>query len=192
MITLEKLRQILDPPGTITLRLSEGMLWVSGSASNAWITETRARVRHIPGLAGYREKDLVNVDLEKFLSVQALIEKTSLFFESSADRLVPGQEGAVSQLVSRIAEMQRLAGLLGKSVRINVTGHTDSVGTEEANLALSNRRAEYVASILAGRGIAPANIAVRGVGALYPLAGATTERERALNRRVTFALTVED
>ena len=64
-----------------------------------------------------------------------------------------------------------------------IEGHTDAVGSDVANLALSDRRAEAVADALTNVfGIAPENLATQGYGERY-LKIKTEERER-LNRRV--------
>src|SRR5690606_181282 len=64
-----------------------------------------------------------------------------------------------------------------------IEGHTDAVGSEVANLALSDRRAEAVAEALTNVfGIPPENLATQGYGEQY-LKINTQERERE-NRRV--------
>lgn len=68
--------------------------------------------------------------------------------------------------------------------RILIEGFTDSVGTHDANLTLSQRRAEAVATALAGLGVSWARISTKGYGESYPVAGNTSDTNRALNRRV--------
>ncbi len=68
--------------------------------------------------------------------------------------------------------------------RVLVEGHTDSLGTHAQNVALSQRRAEAVASHLASRGIPRASIRTDGLGEARPIAGNTTAAGRANNRRV--------
>ena len=63
-------------------------------------------------------------------------------------------------------------------------GHTDAVGSDEYNLALSIRRAEAVFRYLVNRGIAPERLRVEGFGESRPVATNDTDSGRAQNRRV--------
>jgi outer membrane protein OmpA-like peptidoglycan-associated protein len=65
-----------------------------------------------------------------------------------------------------------------------VVGHTDSQGSAESNLALSNARAAAVVRALTGMGIAAARLAPYGAGPFAPVATNDTEQGRARNRRV--------
>ena len=74
--------------------------------------------------------------------------------------------------------------------RVSVEGYTDSVGSQESNLRLSERRARAVADTLAGLGVAASRLSVRGFGEAYPVAanvygdGSDNPQGRAMNRRV--------
>jgi outer membrane protein OmpA-like peptidoglycan-associated protein len=67
-------------------------------------------------------------------------------------------------------------------------GHTDSTGSEEHNLALSERRAKAVSNYLVGRGIDATRITALGYGEAYPVADNATDDGRMLNRRVDLLL----
>lgn len=71
---------------------------------------------------------------------------------------------------------------------VDVLGHTDSSGSHEYNQALSERRAQSVATQLINEGTVRERIIVRGVGEDYPIADNTTENGKSLNRRVEIAL----
>ncbi|QIG81663.1 OmpA family protein [Stakelama tenebrarum] len=71
---------------------------------------------------------------------------------------------------------------------VDVYGHTDSVGTEAYNQALSERRAGSVADYLSSHGVNSARIATRGFGETQPVASNETEAGRAQNRRVEIKL----
>jgi outer membrane protein OmpA-like peptidoglycan-associated protein len=68
--------------------------------------------------------------------------------------------------------------------RIRVTGHTDNVGTKEANNVLSSRRATAVVAWLVNRGIKRTRLEVAGLGDTEPVAPNETEEGRARNRRI--------
>jgi outer membrane protein OmpA-like peptidoglycan-associated protein len=67
---------------------------------------------------------------------------------------------------------------------VTVEGHTDSTGSQEHNQSLSERRAMRVRDVLAGNGVPPARLSVRGYGETDPIADNATEEGRQLNRRV--------
>lgn len=72
--------------------------------------------------------------------------------------------------------------------RLIVTGHTDSVGSYEANELLSQRRAQSVAQFLRGNGVQADRIEVIGAGPNQPVASNATAEGRAQNRRVEIKL----
>jgi outer membrane protein OmpA-like peptidoglycan-associated protein len=67
---------------------------------------------------------------------------------------------------------------------VDVYGHTDSQGDDAYNLALSQRRAVSVATILANQGIDQRRFYIEGKGEASPIASNATEQGRAQNRRV--------
>jgi OOP family OmpA-OmpF porin len=82
--------------------------------------------------------------------------------------------------------LQAAVEALGDSpnTRIEVAGHTDSIGTEEYNQGLSERRAGSVADFLASNGIDQSRLSVVGYGETRPVADNATSDGRAQNRRV--------
>ncbi|MGH8293621.1 MAG: OmpA family protein [Gammaproteobacteria bacterium] len=71
---------------------------------------------------------------------------------------------------------------------IDADGFTDSTGSPQYNLMLSQLRAQAVAGNLEAQGILPARIAVQGFGAANPIASNATPEGRAQNRRVELHL----
>jgi len=69
-------------------------------------------------------------------------------------------------------------------LRLEVDGYTDSVGSDDYNLKLSEQRAEAVQTYLIGQGIAPDDIASKGFGKDDPVAPNDTAAGRQKNRRV--------
>jgi outer membrane protein OmpA-like peptidoglycan-associated protein len=67
---------------------------------------------------------------------------------------------------------------------VDVYGHTDNTGNPSYNLALSQRRAVSVATILANQGIDQRRFYIEGKGDTSPIASNATEAGRAQNRRV--------
>jgi outer membrane protein OmpA-like peptidoglycan-associated protein len=72
---------------------------------------------------------------------------------------------------------------------VDVLAHTDTTGTPQYNLALSQKRASAVAAYLSSHGVAKARIAFKGYGETAPLiVPDDTEAKRASNRRVEIRL----
>ncbi len=71
---------------------------------------------------------------------------------------------------------------------VEVAGHTDSVGSDQYNQQLSQRRAEAVASYLNSRGVMRDRMITVGAGETRPIATNDTEEGRAQNRRVEITL----
>lgn len=69
-------------------------------------------------------------------------------------------------------------------VDVEVAGHTCSIGTEEYNLGLSQRRAEAVRNYLVSKGVSAERLTVRGYGESRPVASNATREGRVQNRRV--------
>jgi len=69
-----------------------------------------------------------------------------------------------------------------------VEGHTDSVGKDDDNLSLSQKRAEAVRIYLVSRGVDPAKIGANGKGETAPVDTNATAEGRAVNRRVEIVM----
>jgi len=75
-----------------------------------------------------------------------------------------------------------------RNKQIRIEGHTDNGGNANADLVLSQRRAEAVRDALVGAGIDARRITTFGMGQAQPVAPNTTEEGRARNRRVDVIL----
>jgi outer membrane protein OmpA-like peptidoglycan-associated protein len=69
-----------------------------------------------------------------------------------------------------------------------VQGFTDSTGSEEHNLKLSQRRATSVRAYLVDRGVGPGRVTAIGYGEDHPVASNDSEDGRRLNRRVSILI----
>ncbi|MCB2204388.1 OmpA family protein [bacterium] len=75
------------------------------------------------------------------------------------------------------------------TVKVELAGHTDNVGSREYNKKLSHDRAQAVREYLVKKGISPARLTANGYGMEQPVAENDTDEGRALNRRVEFRVT---
>ncbi|THH37580.1 OmpA family protein [Neolewinella litorea] len=104
----------------------------------------------------------------------------NVFFETASDELL---ELSTEELDRLVALLESKPGL-----GVEIAGHTDDVGSDEANQRLSERRAASVKAYLESQGIAADRIRSVGYGESRPVAPNDTEEGRARNRRTTFRL----
>jgi outer membrane protein OmpA-like peptidoglycan-associated protein len=83
-------------------------------------------------------------------------------------------------------KLAKISGILlaHPGLTLQIEGHTDSVGSDEFNQQLSERRADSVRDFLAEQGVAPSSIAAHGFGKTQPVASNDNAEGRQRNRRV--------
>ena len=102
----------------------------------------------------------------------------NLYSATNATTILPQSEEALNEL-SRMMQAH-------PEMRIRIVGHTDEVGSEQDNIALSLGRAEAVKRALTERGVEGVRIETEGKGESEPIAPNDSEEGRAENRRVEF------
>lgn len=127
--------------------------------------DMRAALADSEAAAVKREGDLLAISL-----------KGDLTFDTNSSKVKPGFQ----------PEMNRIANVLYQYPQtvVLIEGHTDSRGSEEYNLDLSQRRADAVKNLLAQNGLSTNRIETRAYGESLPVATNETESGRQLNRRV--------
>jgi outer membrane protein OmpA-like peptidoglycan-associated protein len=101
---------------------------------------------------------------------------SNLMFDTGSDVLKPGADDSLMRVGDFLKQHP--------SVAVRVEGHTDSIGTDSYNDALSERRARAVAHALQDRGVETARVAAVGRGKELPIASNQTPEGRQQNRRV--------
>lgn len=93
--------------------------------------------------------------------------------------------------MSYTEELRNILAMLKKyeNIHIEIRGHTDYIGSDEYNIALSDARARAVKQYLVNRGVDAARITTRGMGKSQPIAPNDTELGRRLNRRTEVIIT---
>ena len=112
-----------------------------------------------------------------------VVNVSDVLFDFDSSNLKPGAREKVA----------RIAGILQShpDLRIQVEGHTDSVGSDDYNLRLSERRAESVRTGLVQQGIARDVVGTAGFGESKPVATNSTAAGRQQNRRVEIVVSGE-
>lgn len=121
-------------------------------------------------------RDLYLVPIKK----GANITINNLFFEFSKFDLLP----------ESYPELDRLANFMLKNTEydVEISGHTDNVGSDAANMVLSKNRASSVAQYLISKGIESTKLKIKGYGKSKPIKPNDTEENRQQNRRVEFKI----
>ncbi|MEM7056510.1 MAG: OmpA family protein [Pseudomonadota bacterium] len=94
-------------------------------------------------------------------------------------------------LLNRLASVS-VRCLNSSVIRLEIGGHTDSVGNDENNQKLSEQRAEAVVQAMIDRGVRPDAMQATGFGEAQPIASNDTAEGRAENRRITFEWSESD
>jgi outer membrane protein OmpA-like peptidoglycan-associated protein len=103
-----------------------------------------------------------------------------ILFDFNKATLVP----QAREILSKVAGIL----LVAKGYRLSVEGHTDSIGSEEYNQKLSDKRAQAVHDYLISSGLSSSIISTRGFGKTQPIADNSTAAGRQKNRRVEIVI----
>ncbi len=119
---------------------------------------------------------------EQVVELQAnfddLIEGKVVEFQINSDIITPVGTALLDEILAALAQFP--------DVPVEIGGHADSQGSEEANLELSERRATAVLAYLVAAGEDPERFVVIGYGESRPIADNTTAEGRQRNRRIEF------
>lgn len=132
----------------------------------------------IPASAAYQE---VVKDIElKNVKVGSKIVLKNIFFDFDRATLRPESTN----------ELERLTALLNEvpSLKIEISGHTDSKGSDDYNLKLSSNRAQTVVDYLIAKGISKDRLKAAGYGETKPIDTNDTDEGRQNNRRTEFEI----
>ncbi len=112
------------------------------------------------------------------VEVGAKVILKNIFFEFGKATLKPESYAELDNVVKLLQN--------NEGVRLEISGHTDNVGSLKTNMKLSEDRAKAVVTYLVGKGIASSRLEYKGYAYTQPIAPNTTEAGRAQNRRVEF------
>ncbi len=132
----------------------------------------------IPNTAAYQE--VVKDVALKNIAVGSKIILKNIFFDFDKATLRPESTN----------ELERLTKLLNDvpTLKIEISGHTDSKGADEYNKTLSNNRAKAVLDYLVKAGISAGRLTSVGFGEEQPIATNDTDEGRQMNRRTEFKI----
>ena len=191
-LILERMKKTFQPASTTSMIVEDGCITVSGSAPHRWIGEFRQWSKLGSGFPCWRERDLVDKDMQDLERLKEKIESEKIFFRGSVYHASSEQLETLDDVAGDIKEALRVAKEAGIPVSIIVAGHADQAGSEETNRRLSRLRAETVIEVLRGKGVPSKLLSLEAAGSSQRISTENTEEGRALNRRVSFQVLIDN
>ncbi|UCG07428.1 MAG: OmpA family protein [Desulfobacterales bacterium] len=126
-----------------------------------------------------------NKTLDKKQGIKPFPDRKMLIYFKHNSNELPNE---AFEALDRIAEFM----LHNPQTRVNVKGYTDSSGSYNYNISVSQFRANTIKSYLIGKGVNPSHVKALGLGPENPIATNDTEAGRKSNRRVEIELNIDN
>lgn len=117
----------------------------------------------------------LNVKLD-LLTKDTKMTFNNISFETNSAEITTSSTTELARLIEFLK--------LNNDVRIELSAHTDDIGSDSYNLRLSDKRAQSVAKYLIDNGVPTSQLIAKGYGESQPLVPNTSDENRAQNRRV--------
>ncbi|RYD76153.1 MAG: hypothetical protein EOP53_15250, partial [Sphingobacteriales bacterium] len=132
----------------------------------------------LTSVAEFKEinRDLYLVPIE----VGEVVRLNNIFFDLAKATLRPESYPELDRVIKYMQD--------NPTLEIAMGGHTDNIGSDDANLALSADRSKAVKDYIISKGITDNRITSKGFGETQPVATNETDEGRQLNRRVEFTI----
>jgi outer membrane protein OmpA-like peptidoglycan-associated protein len=122
---------------------------------------------------------MIVVPLQK-IEIGGMVVLNNIFFETNKFDLLPESRTELGQLIAFLKE--------NPGVSIEIAGHTDNVGDDSSNQALSESRAKTVFDYLVSNKVPAPKLSFKGYGESRPLNDNSSEENRKNNRRTEFRI----
>ncbi len=137
-----------------------------------------------PEFKSITREETIKIDtitISKLPNVGNKIIMSSLRFRTNQHNLIDSTHKELDKIVTLLT--------VNPFLKVEISGHTDSIGNPKTNIILSERRAETVKQILLEKGISINRISTSGKGSSEPISTNSTEEGRAMNRRIEITIT---
>ncbi len=183
-IALERARQLLRPPQSVSLDVLDEVLRLEGKAPFSWISRAELLAPGIPGIRAIHTELLVDTDLRDMQEAQAVLESLTFKLFVGSPELWPGQEEPFSDMVEAIDKLRRSAKRRDTDFTVEIRGYVEPSGNAARDEALSRSVARSFEAILRQRALDTRLFTERGMGA--------TPKATSKARLVTLSVSVMD
>jgi outer membrane protein OmpA-like peptidoglycan-associated protein len=160
--------------------------WAKGAIIGAVVGGATGAV-----IGNYMDKQAAEIDRDvEGARVERVGESIRVIFDSG----ILFSTGSATITSTSRYNIEKLARILNRydDTSLVIEGHTDSIGSDDANQVLSERRADSVANLLETYGVSGRRLSPVGFGETHPVASNETEYDRKLNRRVEVLIYAND
>ncbi len=168
------------------------MLYLSGAAPKAWLATAYRQIRFLPAITTMVEENFSTLEMEAMLSQKELLETLLIDFPIGSTRFGADAQNQVETVSGTIIGLISSAEAAGFTVHIEITGHTDSTGSDELNRSISQQRADQIYAALIRQRFDTDLFTTRGIGASKVISEGSSEEALAMNRRVSFRVFLTD
>ena len=159
---------------------------LGGGKGAAWGAGIGAVVGGAAGALIGNKMDKQKKELEKIQNAQVesvndgqaikVTFDSGILFATNSSTLNQASKSALTQFANSLQS--------NPDTNVQIFGHTDSTGSDQINIPLSNQRAASVQSFLMGQGVSAARMTAQGLGSSQPVADNSTSAGKQQNRRV--------
>jgi OOP family OmpA-OmpF porin len=172
-----------DPAtGEYQITLPGGELYGVHADAEGHISENQSldlRKFKTDGVVTHKDLSIEPIEVAK-IEPSVKITLNNIWFDFDQSTLRPESFPELNRLVDLLKEQP--------SIKVEVSGHTDNIGTEQYNAGLSRRRADKVSQYLIRKGVSHDRITITSYGESRPVETNDTEEGRRKNRRVEFTI----
>lgn len=164
------------------------LAFMAAEVCNICLTPAAAADIRVEGLSGTTPQSAINITGASLTKIRAggdfapeIPVFINLIFEFGTERIVDADHLPVLDFIAQVLREN-------PDMRLRITGHTDNVGSEAANLALSERRARAVQQEFVMLGLNGERFEIDCKGESEPIDTNDTEEGRQKNRRIEFTV----
>lgn len=159
-----RVRKLLQPPSSLSLKLVSGALECSGSAGHRWIEDAKRLAPSVAGVERVRFDRVIDVDVQSLQQSQAALSSVLIHFERGQFLVPPSEQANLAAVRTKVRALFDAARALQIETQVTMVGHADPLGTDLENLALSKQRAEEIRRLLVQSGLPEGRLVAEGAG----------------------------
>ena len=160
--------RVLKPPLTVTLKVAETVLVLSGEASHRWTMDAGLLARTLSGLTRVDMSGLKDTDLAWLSEEAAAIKSQRFRFIDQGQDLWPGQNKRLSELLKSLQRVQKLARTMRIDISVEIRGHVKDGPDDDANLLASTGIARRFRDVLGRQEADCTRMTIHGLAADLP------------------------